>query len=56
MFSDGGPQFSSTEYQNFMKSWGVNHVMSSSYHPKSNGKAESAVKVIKTMMRETLKD
>ena len=56
VISDGGPQFSSTEYQNFMKSWGVNHVMSSPYHPKSNGKAESAVKVIKTMMRKTLKD
>ena len=32
------------------------HVTSSPYHPKSNGKAESAVKGLKSIFKKALKD
>jgi len=37
---------------NFAKQWGFNHVTSSSYHSQSNGKAESAVKIAKGMLKK----
>ena len=54
--SDGGPQFASTEFSNFASSWGITHIMSSPGHPQANGKAESAVKTIKNMIKKTVKD
>ena len=49
LVTDGGPPFSSNEFQNFVKSWGIKQTISSPYLPRSNGMAESAVKVIKNM-------
>ena len=54
--SDGGPQFASTEFSNFALCWGINHIMSSPGHQQANGKAESAVKTIKKMIKKTIKD
>ena len=48
--SDGGPQFTSREFEVFMKTWGIDHVTSSPNHQQANGKAESAVKLVKAMM------
>ena len=39
--SDGAKIFASSEFQNFLKMWGVNHRISSSYFPSSNKRAES---------------
>lgn len=50
LVSDGGPQFASHEFRQFTSEWGIQHVFSSPYHSQSNGKAESAVKIIKNMM------
>lgn len=50
LVTDGGPPFSSVEFQNFVKSWKIQHVKSSPYHPKSNGMAESAVKIMKNLL------
>ena len=52
--SDGGPQYSSSEFEVFVKDWGIIHHITSPNHPNSNGKAESGVKVIKNMMIKTL--
>ena len=42
--SDDGPQFRSNEFRQFLTSWGVGkHRVSSSYHPHSNLRAETAV-------------
>ncbi|ESP02856.1 hypothetical protein LOTGIDRAFT_156806 [Lottia gigantea] len=38
------------------KKWGISHIKSSPGHQAANGKAESAVKLIKHMMIKTLKD
>ena len=54
--SDNGPQFSSDEFRQFATKWGINHTVSSPNHPQGNGKAESAVKVIKNMIKKTLQD
>ena len=48
--SDGGPQFTSSSFQIFMKNWGIKHRLSSAYYPQSNGHAESAVKMAKQII------
>ena len=48
--SDSGPQFISSQFQNFLKAWGIKHRTSSSYFPKSNLRAESAVKSSKRIV------
>ena len=46
-WSDGGPQFTARKFQCFTEKWGFIHRTSTPYYPKSNGKAESAVKSMK---------
>ena len=50
LVTDNGPQFVSGEFSEFATQWEFQHVTSSPYHPKSNGKAESAVKVVKSRL------
>ena len=50
--SDGGPQFISEQFRRFAADWGFDHTMSSPYHSQSNGKAESAVKIAKGLLRK----
>ena len=45
--SDGGPPFTSIEYRNFLKHWGIKPRLSSAHYPQSNGRAEVAVKTMK---------
>ena len=54
LVSDGGPQFSSLDFKSFMNNCGIEHIISSPYHAKSNGKAEAAVKTIKGMMKKCI--
>ena len=51
--TDNGPQFISKEYQTFAKSYGFLHSTSSPYHSQGNGKAESAVKICKSLLRKS---
>ena len=51
VFSDGGPQFTSQKFANFLLDWGVMHLMSSPGYPQSNGKAEATVKAMKKLIR-----
>lgn len=51
IWSDQGPQFTSQMFQDFSKEWGFQHVTSSPTYPQSNGKAESAVKSMKRIIR-----
>ena len=50
--SDGGLQFTSRECEVFVKAWGIDHVTSSLNHQQANGKAESAVKLVKAVMEK----
>ena len=48
--SDNGPQFTSRDFINFAKAWGISLSTSSPGYPKSNGLAEKAVQIIKNIM------
>ena len=50
--SDNGPQFSSEKFNQFADVWGFEHRTSSPGHPQGNGKAESAVKTAKKLIRK----
>ena len=52
--SDGGPEFKSHDLDNFLSRWGVAHRQSSAYHPRSNGRAEVAVKAMKRLLQENI--
>ena len=52
LLSDNGPQFVSTEFAAFCDLYGITHITSSQYWPKGNGKAESAVKILKAFMKK----
>ena len=52
--SDGGPEFTASQTQNFLSKWGVHHRKSSAYHPQSNGRAEVAVKSVKRLLRSNI--
>jgi len=51
--TDNGPQFACAEYENFAKAYSFRHTTSSPYHPQGNGRAEAAVKLVKTMMKKS---
>ena len=53
--SDMGPQFVSSQFQHFLKSWGIEHRTSSAYFPKSNLRSESAVKSAKRIVLDNSK-
>ena len=52
--NDNGPQFSSSEVQDFSTKYELEHVTSSPRYPQSNAKAESAVKTAKRIMEKAL--
>ena len=45
--SDNGPQFISSEFQQFCKTNGIRYILVAAYHPKLNGLAERVVKIVK---------
>ena len=52
VFSDNGPQCSSTEFSEFAKSYNFVHTTSSPKFPQSNGEAERAICTIKTLLQK----
>ncbi|XP_038055804.1 uncharacterized protein K02A2.6-like [Patiria miniata] len=52
--SDNGPPFSSKDFGDFTRKWGIKHNTISPYNSKANGKAESAVKSAKKMLKKCL--
>ena len=52
--TDGGPPFSSDEVAKFLKSYGIQHRVSSVAYPHSNCRAELGVKTIKRLLTENI--
>ena len=50
--SDGGPEFSASSTQKFLRDWRVHHRISSVAHPHSNCRAELGVKTVKRIITE----
>ena len=55
VISDNGPQFSSTDFKNFAKSWDFEHKTSSPEYPQANGMTESAIKAVKRIFKKAYK-
>lgn len=49
-------QIVSREFIQFAMDWEFKHVTSSPHYPRSNGKAESAVKAAKNLLKKAIKD
>ena len=49
--NDGGPEFAAAETEAFLSKWGVRHRLPSAYNPRSNGRAEEAVKSMKRLLQ-----
>ena len=54
--TDNGPQYCCREFTEFSREWEFKHVTSSPKHARSNGKAESAVKVAKKIFKKAHRD
>ena len=52
--SDGGPQYTATEFQDFMRHWQIEHRLSSLRNPQSNGMAEHFVQTMKASLIKTI--
>ncbi|XP_063951721.1 uncharacterized protein K02A2.6-like [Lytechinus pictus] len=56
VITDNGPQFVAQEYAQFAAEWDFEHVTSSPRYSQSNGKSESAVKIVKTIIKKAVKE
>ena len=54
LVTDNGPQYISSEFRQFAATWKFKHVTTSPRYPEANGKAESAVKTFKSIMKKSL--
>ena len=56
LISDNGPQLKSSEFTEFARTWQFTHITTSPYHSQSNGKVESAVKIVKSIIKKSQRD
>ena len=50
LWTDGGSQFTSKKFTDFLQTWGVAHNTSSPHYPQSNGRAKAAIKSMKKII------
>lgn len=55
LVTDNAPNLVSDEFAKFATEYEFKHITSSPYHSKSNGKAESAVKIVKKLLKRVQK-
>ena len=54
--SDGGPQYTSAEFRDFLEQWQIEHKVSSPRNPQSNEMAERCVQTMKASLLKTLEE
>ena len=54
--SDGGPQYTATEFQDLTKHWQIEHRLSSPRNPQSNGMAEHFVQTMKASLIKAIEE
>ena len=52
MIKSNGPQYSCDQFAAFTREWEFQHTASSPLHSQSNGKAKSAVKIAKKLVKD----
>lgn len=52
LVSDNVPGFTSADFAEFMKKYGIQHIRTAPFHPFSNGLAERAVQTFKAGLRK----
>ena len=50
--SNGGPGFKSKPFTDFTDKYGIYHILTSAYHPASNGQAKRAIQEAEKMMEK----
>ena len=53
LHTDSDPRYRSATFQQFCSEWRIQHVLSSPHHHSANGKAESAVKIAKKIIKKS---
>ena len=56
LMTDNGAQYTSREFTDFAQEWEFKHLSSSPHHSRSNGKSESAVKIVKHLFKKAIAD
>ena len=51
ILTDNGPQFIASDFERLCQRYQTNHVTSSPYWPKGNGKSEASVKIVKHILK-----
>ena len=54
--SDGGPQYTATEFQDFTKHWQIEHRLLFPRNPQSNGMVEHFVQTMKASLILTIEE
>jgi transposase InsO family protein len=56
LISDNGPQFRSERFEDFLRSQGTRHTLTTPYHPQSNGEVERFNRVIMSSVKAAERD
>jgi transposase InsO family protein len=54
LISDGGTHFTGKNFKKCLSKLGIEHRVSTAYHPKTNGQAESSNRQLKSILNKTI--
>jgi transposase InsO family protein len=54
LVSDGGSHFIGKDFKRCLAKLGIEHMMSTAYHPQTNGQAETSNKQLKGILMKTV--